>query len=180
MKYITSIIIILILACLLAFFIFSKKDNIKSVDTTKSASGFDFKNATYNIDDEVIILKNGSFDSPISSSSATVITTKYFGNEAKGDLNDDGKEDTAFLLTQYGGGTGVFFYVVSALNTGNGYKITNSVFLGDRISPQSTEIKDGKIIVNYADRRPGEPFVAEPSVGVSKYFKIIDGELKEI
>ena len=37
------------------------------------------------------------------------VTTRVFGNEATGDLDGDGKPDTAFLLTQETGGTGVFF-----------------------------------------------------------------------
>jgi len=57
---------------------------------------------------------------------------------------------------------------------------TKAIYLGDRIAPQTTEFRNGEIIVNYADRRPDEPFSTIPSVGVSKYFKVVDGELREI
>ena len=97
----------------------------------------------------------------------------YFGNEATGDLNGDGLPDTAFIFTQDGGGSGTFFYVAVHLNTAtNGYKDTNAVFLGDRIAPQTTEIKNGELIVNYADRRPTDPMTTAPSVGVTKYLKV--------
>ena len=98
----------------------------------------------------------------------------YFGNEATGDLNGDGLPDIAFIFTQDGGGSGTFFYVAVHLKTANGYKDTNSVFLGDRIAPQTTEIKNGELIVNYADRRPTDPMTTAPSVGVSKYLKVSD------
>ena len=104
----------------------------------------------------------------------------YFGNEATGDLNGDGLPDTAFIFTEDGGGSGTFFYVAVHLKTLNGYKDTNAVFLGDRIAPQTTEIKNGELIVNYADRRPTDPMTTAPSVGVSKYLKVQGMELVEI
>jgi hypothetical protein len=74
----------------------------------------------------------------------------------------------------------VFYYIVAALNTPTGYKGTDAILLGDRIAPQTTEFKGGKIVANYADRRQDEPFSEVPSVAVSKYFKITSGELVEI
>jgi hypothetical protein len=74
-------------------------------------------------------------------------------------------------------GTGTFYYVVASLQTPSGYTGTNAIFLGDRIAPQTTEIKNGEIIVNYADRKPTDPMSAQPTVGVSKYFKIQNGIL---
>lgn len=104
--------------------------------------------------------------------SASKIVTRYFGNEATGDLNGDGAADVAFLLTQDGGGSGTFYYVVAALKEAGGYRGTNAILLGDRIAPQTTEIRNGTLIVNYADRKPSDPMTTQPSVGVSKYLKI--------
>jgi len=105
--------------------------------------------------------------------------TQYFGSDAKGDLNDDGTPDLAFIVRQSGGGSGIFFYAVAALQHADGtYTGTNAILLGDRIAPQTTEIRNGILIVNYADRRPDEPFTTQPSVGVTAYLYYIDGELK--
>jgi hypothetical protein len=107
--------------------------------------------------------------------------TKYFGNEAKGDLNGDGIPDVAFLVTQQPGGSGTFYYVVVALGQPEGqYLSTNGVLLGDRIAPQTTEISNGTLIVNYADRNPDEPMVTPPSVAVSKYFTVSGSQLSEV
>jgi hypothetical protein len=65
------------------------------------------------------------------------------------------------------------------LKTADGYLGTNAVFLGDRIAPQTTEIRDEEIIVNYAERKLDEPMTTPPSIGVSKYFKIVEGRLVE-
>ncbi len=107
------------------------------------------------------------------------IGTRYFGYDSKGDLNGDGVEDVAFLLTEDNGGSGTFYYVVVALGTDTGYVGTNAIILGDRIAPQSTEIQNDEVIVNYADRLPTDPMTAQPSVGVSRYFRITDGKLIE-
>lgn len=135
------------------------------------------KNATYTIDGREITLVNGVSVVTTTFGSASKITTKYFGNEAVGDVNNDGKEDAVFLLTQTTGGSGTFYYVVVDLANNH---VTNAVFLGDRIAPQTTEIRGGEIIVNYADRKVGEPMTTQPSVGFSKYFTVNNEVLEEI
>jgi hypothetical protein len=147
------------------------------VDRIGTSTVPSFKDATYIVEGESITLVNGIAEKEIAPGSASKQITKYFGNEATGDLNFDGKPDVAFLLTQDNGGSGTFFYVVAALKTDAGYQGTNAIFLGDRIAPQSTEIQGGELIVNFADRNPGEPFSVQPSLGVSKYFQIVCGQL---
>lgn len=142
----------------------------------------DPKDATYVVEGRPVTLSNGLSEVEASPGSATKIVTRYFGNEVKHDLNDDSREDVAFLLTQETGGSGTFFYVVAALNTPAGYVGSRAVFLGDRIAPQSTSVDEGKttngtdrrnvIVVNYAVRAPGEPFTAQPSVGKSVWLKL--------
>src|SRR3989344_4581035 len=138
----------------------------------------DYKDATYVIDGKPVTLVDGVSEIE-QAGSASKIITKYFGNEAKGDLDGDGIVDLAFLLTQEGGGSGTFYYVVAALqNADNTYNGSHAVLLGDRIAPQTTEyqgfsgIRGGYLIVNYADRLPGEPMTAEPSVGKSIWLKL--------
>lgn len=140
----------------------------------------DARNTTYLIDNTPVTLIQGTAETEAAPGSASKIITKYFGNEARGDLNGDGFDDLAFLITRTGGGSGTFFYVVVALNTPDGYRGTNAVFLGDRISPQTSEIRGNELIVNYATRNPDEPMTTSPSVGVSKYFRIENGSLIEI
>lgn len=133
----------------------------------------DFKAATYTIEGKAVQLDG--------SGSAVPNSVSYFGNLAKGDLNGDGIPDLAFLVTMDGGGSGTFYYVVAALQSAdNSYVGTNGFLLGDRVSPQTTEIRDGSIVVNYADREANEPMTAPPSVGVSRRFVVERGALVEI
>lgn len=132
-----------------------------------------YKSATYTIEGTSVTFIN-------SVASSTEATTRYFGNEGLGDLNNDGRTDIAFLVTRRTAGTGTFYYVTAALKTDGGYVGTNAVFLGDRIAPQSTQIRTGVIIVNYADRKLTDPMTAAPSIGISRMFKIVNGQLQEV
>lgn len=119
-----------------------------------------------------ITLVNGKYEKEIAPGSASKTTVLYFGNEVTGDFNADGKEDKAYLVTENSGGTGTLFYLVTSLGG-------EAAAIGDRIAPQSTQYVDGKIVVNYADRKQGEPMTTAPSVGVSRYFKFENGNLVE-
>ena len=100
----------------------------------------------------------------MENSSAST-TTRYLGSEAEGDLNGDGLEDLAFWVTQESGGSGTFYYVVVALKRAGGYTATNAFRIGDRIAPQSMEIRTEarELHVNFADRKRGEPMTTPPS-----------------
>ena len=175
---ISAIVVIVLLGA--GFWIYQSSISKPSTDTINKNGVVDPKNATYTIGTREVSLINGKEEQEVVPGSASKTITQYFGNEVKGDFNGDGTVDVAFLLTQNQGGSGTFYYLAVALQTKNGTQGTNAMLLGDRISPQTTEFKDGKILVNYADRKPGEPMTATPSVGVSKYFIITADTLQEL
>lgn len=155
--------LIVIAALVAGFFAFNKY----IYNEKQAYVATDYKNAEYIIDGKRVRLVNGVSEVAVADS-ASVVSTRYFGNEVRKDLNDDGREDNIFLLTQTTEGSGTFYYVVAALNTESGYVGSEGVLLGDRIAPQTTESGPGKsVIVNYADRRPTDSFVVQPSVGKS-------------
>jgi hypothetical protein len=147
---------------------------------SKPIIALDSRNCAYTVEGKNILLENGYAEEGITADSAAKLTTTYFGNETMGDFNGDGLSDTVFLLTQNSGGSGTFYYAVVALGAENGCQGTNAILLGDRIAPQTTEFRNGKIIVNYADRLSGQPMTADPSLGVSKYLKVENNALIEI
>jgi hypothetical protein len=123
-------------------------------------------NGTYEIDGGKIALKNG-----------VAANARIFGVPTTGDISEDGLFDSVFFITVDNGGSGTFFYVVAALQKDGAYVPTNAIFLGDRISPQNITISKGQAVVNYVVRRDLDPMTASPSVGVTKYLIIKDGEL---
>lgn len=151
--------------------------------TTGTTQGVDPQNATYLIEGKEVTLVNGVAEQEAAPGSATKVVTKYFGNSVDIDLNSDGLMDSAFLLTQDGGGSGTFFYVAAAVNNAGSTQGTNAIFLGDRIAPQSTNVDPNnpvQFIVNYAERKASDPMSAQPSVGVSRTFKFENGTLVEV
>ncbi len=138
-------------------------------------------NSTYYFEDSAVTLQNGiAKDVPEGSPYSTFRTTQVWGETVAGDLDNNNTDDYALLLTQDNGGSGTFFYVAAAFNTDHGLIGTNAVLLGDRIAPQNITITNGLILVNYADRKPGEPMTAQPSQGVSAYFKLAKASLSQV
>jgi hypothetical protein len=164
------------LAGVLSWYAIAHQKNVP-LQTAQQSVALDIKNATYRIDEESVTLSGGAAHTPIAPGSASVATTQYFGNEAHGDIDGDGVSDTAFLLTRDGGGSGTFFYLAALLSSAPHGVGTNAIFLGDRIAPQTTNIKDGVITVNYADRKPTDSMATPPSVGMSKRIMSIGGSL---
>jgi heat shock protein HslJ len=136
-----------------------------------SAPNASFQDIAYTIDGEPVRLEKGVSEREAAPGSAGKVVTRHFGHQAEGDLDGDGNPDVAFLLTQDAGGTGTFFYLVGAIRTEAGFRGTRAAYLGDRIAPQGTEIRDGTVVVNYAEHRPGEPMVGTPSVRTSAQFR---------
>lgn len=157
-----------------------KYDTTPRIDTDPTlpvAKNSDYKNIEYIIEGQRVKLIDGAAATEGAPGSAAKIVTNYFGNELKTDLNNDGRDDTVFILTQTRGGSGTYFYAVAALQTDEGYVGSDGFLLGDRIAPQTTEVSRNPrhknvVVVNYADRAPGEPMTASPSVGKSAYLKL--------
>lgn len=144
--------------------------------TKNTPPPLDPTNATYVIQGHSVTLTNGRAEQEIAPGSASKLVTQVWST-AMGDLNGDGKTDTAVILTQDGGGSGTFYYVAAAVDGVGG---TNGVLLGDRIAPQNIQVlPSGDVLVNYAERKPDEPMTAQPSVGVSGYFHFEGGTLTE-
>ena len=157
-------------------FIFTNSDI--RLDNNRQTEIYD---GTYTINGEKVTLKNGVSEVAIPGSVEKIVT-KVFGNEVRHDLNNDGREDTVFLLTQETGGSGVFYYVVARINATSGPIGSDAVLLGDRIAPQTTYMDEGTttngtkrqnvIVVNYAIRKVGEPMTTQPSIGKSIWLKL--------
>jgi hypothetical protein len=141
--------------------------------------GTEYKNAEFVIERQRIKLVDGVARSEAdpSMASAGQTVTRYFGNELKTDLNDDGRDDVVFLLTQERGGSGTFFYAVAALNTASGYVGSDGYLLGDRIAPQAPVVSSNPrhknvIVFTVRARRPDDPMTAPPSIDKKVYLRL--------
>lgn len=145
----------------------------------------DPSNATFQFEDGPIKLTKGTAESTLTDSSAAQ-ETSLTDTIAYGDINNDGKNDAAFLLVQSGVGSGVFLYAAAYVSGVVQYKGSNAIFIGDRVTPKSISIatlqsieSPGTITITYLDRKPEEPFSAEPTITTVKHFIFKNGELVE-
>lgn len=169
MKWVFNLLVVIVLIVGAFYFL---NEYIYTEKQGESAGQASYKDLTYMVEGKPVQLRDGFAETESAPGSASKTVTRYFGNEAEGDIDGDGVSDIAFLLTQEGGGSGLFYYAAAALRKDNGYVSVDATIIGDRIAPQSTQIRDGLVIVNYAVRAPGEAMTAQPSVGKSLYLKL--------
>ena len=122
-------------------------------------------------------------------------STTWMMKNAAGDLNGDGQDDHAAVLSQNTGGTGVFYYLNVFLNDGkDGWQFVGEEFLGDRIKfdfldiyaegsvSQLTDVPIhpddyGQLVVAYATHTVEQSFAEEPGNYLTRHFKVQDGSL---
>ncbi len=153
--YVFAIIMAVVL--IIALYTFNFKDGGGSLFGINS---LDVKNQSYTIEGKTFTLKNGTFTEGNRS-------VRIFGEPVYGDLNKDGKKDAAILLVSNPSKDGAFYYSVLAVSNGNKHTTTNVMLLGYEIAPQTVEIREGRAVYNYAERRTDEPMTAQPSVAKS-------------
>lgn len=171
MKHILIWVIVLGVLLSAGVYAFSYYQRAGQTPDTDKGLFADYKNGTYRIGDKEVKFTDGKSEVAIVPGSSAKTVTQYFGNEVRADIDGDTNEDIAFLITENSGGSGTYFYLVAALKDEGGYRGTSAVLIGDRIAPQTTEFRNGLLIVNYAERKPDEPMTAQPSVGKSLYLK---------
>lgn len=136
---------------------------------------------TINIDGTQVTLVDGLAEAATMQGSAEKVITTMTEFVDWGDLNEDGRDDVAFIVTQHSGGSGTFFYVASALAGGNGaLSGTNGILLGDRIKPDAIRVEGGRIVVDFTDRGKDEPFTAAPTHAVKETFELAGGLLNRV
>jgi len=165
-----SIYLIVFIIIVVAIFLVLRPSEIQAplIEVT-----LDPLNATYQIGEQSVALINGHAEVEIVPDSASKMIVDIFGAPTLGDLNGDGVDDAGIILVESSGGTGTFYYVAAVVDNAG----TNAVLLGDRIAPQTLEIRDNMLVANYATREPGEPMSVMPSIGASKYLVFQNGVL---
>lgn len=166
---------LLFIGCVISFG-GAKTHEAKIVPATAS----DPLNAIYIVEGQEIRLVEGRSEIESAPGSASKVITSVFGKPVYGNIDGEGDADAALILTYDPGGSGTFYYVAVALNANGFYLGTRAILLGDRVVPQNISVRNGVIVVNYANRAIGEPMATPPSVATSKYLVLERNVLKEI
>ncbi|MFC1789546.1 Kazal-type serine protease inhibitor family protein [Patescibacteria group bacterium] len=188
MRKFILIIVVLVIIGIVGYLIFQLTSQLEPIEETSNEEpeeeivAFDPKNATYMIEGELYNLVDGKAEKETAPGSATKIITMVWSEPVFGDINRDGFDDAAMIITHDPGGSGTFYYAVTAIRDPETGKAVgkNAILLGDRIAPQNISINEGVILVNYVERLPDEPFTSQPSIGVTRWIVFINNELREL
>lgn len=136
----------------------------------------DLNNATYPLQSAQggqATFANGRFSDAANAVSAQILTRP----RASGDLEGDGAPDSAVIVIANVGASGVPSFLCAVLNKGYQAQPTDCVLFGDRVTTTGLAISDGKITLNFLDRKPGEPMATRPSVPTTSVYVLQDGKL---
>ncbi len=115
-------------------------------------------------------LDNGTYKEEAANSSAQ-ITVQFNDLTANGDLNNDGAQDAAVILTAQTGGSGTFYYLYGVLNDKGTPKPSSPELLGDRIKLKSLTIQGGEILANFLTQGPKDA-MTNPTLDTTRQYRL--------
>jgi hypothetical protein len=135
-----------------------------------------FKNAEIHAPqyDKTVKLVNGKYE---GGSGADYLLVQLLDQSAVGDLNGDDLPDTALLLAENGGGSGVFVSVVIFLNQGRQPVQAGAVLIDDRAKVNRLTIQNGAVVVDALIHGVNDP-MSDPTFAVSESYQIVGDGLQ--
>ncbi|HEX9384946.1 MAG TPA: Gmad2 immunoglobulin-like domain-containing protein [Anaerolineales bacterium] len=124
---------------------------------------------------QVVQLTNGKFEqgTPGGADSVSVFVTDFV---AVGDLNADGTNDVAALVSENYGGSGVFVFLAVYTNENGTFTFQNSTMVDDRPQLQALSIENNEIFVDAVIHGPDEPMCC-PTLRTTRHYRFIDNQL---
>lgn len=137
-----------------------------------------FANTTYTgIYEEPVTLTDGSFEGePFVEGGASRPTVQLTDVVAMGDLNGDGIDDGAAILTESSGGSGTFYYLAALIDEAGEFTNVATTLLGDRTRIESMRIEEGTIVVELVTHGPDDALCCPTQEEIHTY-ELIDGAL---
>jgi hypothetical protein len=138
-----------------------------------------YKDIAYTINGASVDLEDGYAETEgIVGSTTKKLITKHFGNEAEGDLTEDGVSDIAFVLTQEEeGGIPTYFVVAGVREETGAYRGTSAVSLGENVEITALSVAGGRIEVSYTQTTPAVGTSTPSTRERTRYLAVSGGEL---
>jgi hypothetical protein len=134
-------------------------------------------------------LRNATYFGPFYQRTVTLTDGSFFVNTdtdkysvmmldryALGDLNGDGVDDAAVILTENGGGSGIFVSVVAMLNQDGAPVFTAAAPIEDRPDVYGISISNGGILVRLDIHGPSDPGCC-PRLPTKQTYRLVSGKL---
>jgi len=177
--YTTQTIVALIILALVTACSITHGGNVADKPSHSSASRVlteeDLNHATYRIDElGTFQLDNGEYKHQYGDGT-TQRHKVTLEKVAFGDLDYDGLNDAAVILTWHSGGSGTFKYLMAMRNTGHAPWQQDSVLLGDRVQIRALSIAAGQVNIETLTTGPRDPACC-PTQQVKQAYILRDGK----
>lgn len=162
-----------LLIIIVGFFIVN---NFSSTENSGETAQTGYRDIAYTLNGQVIDLQNGAAESD-------GVRTAFYGNEAEGDLSEDGISDVAFLLTQERDDLPTEYYLVAAIKTPEGYRAINGVPLGSSLENVALVSQMGGVRVTHqraASQSTSTIAATSTEEEISRFFVVSQGTLVEV
>jgi len=124
---------------------------------------------------QVVQLTDGKFEHGTQggTDSISVAVSDFI---AVGDLNADGTDEVAALVSENYGGTGVFVFLAVYANENGRLTFQNSTMVDDRPQLQTLSIESGEIFLDTIIHGPDEPMCC-PTLRTTRHYRWVDNQL---
>jgi heat shock protein HslJ len=131
--------------------------------------------------DEPVTLVDGAWEGEpyVAGSAARPRVTLSRELVRNGDLDGDGTEDAAAIITATGGGSGAFVHLAFVSGAGGAPANAGTVLLGDRVDIRSFDIDAGHARLRLLEAGPDDPACC-PMQEVLLIFGMVDGQLQQL
>jgi hypothetical protein len=155
---------------------------VPSAPTTDSDQAAEVRNAEYQLGTtdalQIVQLTDGAFEQG-SPGSADFISVRLTDFVAVGDLNADGNDEVAALVSENYGGTGVFVFLAVYSNVDGTLTFQTSRIVDDRPQLNELSIANGEIYLEAVIHGPDEPMCC-PTLRTARHYRWVDNQLDMI
>lgn len=124
---------------------------------------------------QVVQLKDGKFEQG-TQGAADSISVAVSDFMAVGDLNSDGTNEVAALVSENYGGTGVFVFLAVYANENGTLTFQNSTMVDDRPQLKALSIENSEIFLEAVIHGPDEPMCC-PTLRTTRHYRFADNQL---
>jgi len=131
--------------------------------------------------DQTVTLADGRFEGEPAEAGATSrpVVTLLPEPRVYGDLDGDGRPDSAVLLAAESGGSGTFVYMaVVAVEDGRPVNLATTQ-LGDRVQVKELRLEEGQIAVTLLTQGPEDPMCC-PTQEETRVYRVEGGQLVQV
>ena len=126
----------------------------------------------------VVQLTNGKFEQG-TSGGTDFVSVSLTDFVAVGDLNADGTDEVAALVSENYGGSGVFVFLAAYATENGTLTFQNSTMVDDRPQLQTLAIENGEILLEAVIHGPDDAMCC-PALRTTRHYRFVDNQLEMI